>query len=38
MKVLAIDTSNEVLGVSLADDHVVLAEYMTNLKKITVSA
>ncbi|AEP00723.1 tRNA (adenosine(37)-N6)-threonylcarbamoyltransferase complex dimerization subunit type 1 TsaB [Weizmannia coagulans] len=33
MKVLAIDTSNEVLGVSLADDHVVLAEYMTNLKK-----
>ncbi|WP_018663933.1 tRNA (adenosine(37)-N6)-threonylcarbamoyltransferase complex dimerization subunit type 1 TsaB [Heyndrickxia acidiproducens] len=33
MKVLAIDTSNEVLGVSLIDGKKVLAEYMTNLKK-----
>ncbi|MGG3691808.1 tRNA (adenosine(37)-N6)-threonylcarbamoyltransferase complex dimerization subunit type 1 TsaB [Heyndrickxia ginsengihumi] len=33
MKVLAIDTSNAVLGVALTDGETVLGEYMTNLKK-----
>ncbi|GER67770.1 tRNA (adenosine(37)-N6)-threonylcarbamoyltransferase complex dimerization subunit type 1 TsaB [Weizmannia acidilactici] len=33
MNILAIDTSNEVLGVSLVNGNTVLAEYITNLKK-----
>lgn len=33
MKVLAIDTSNDVLGVALADETKVIGEYVTNLKK-----
>jgi tRNA threonylcarbamoyladenosine biosynthesis protein TsaB len=33
MKVLAIDTSNYVLGISIVDDEKVIAEYITNLKK-----
>lgn len=33
MKVLAIDTSNYVLGISLIDDEKVIGEYITNIKK-----
>jgi tRNA threonylcarbamoyladenosine biosynthesis protein TsaB len=33
MTVLAIDTSNYALGVALLEDHQVLGEYITNLKK-----
>jgi tRNA threonylcarbamoyladenosine biosynthesis protein TsaB len=33
MTILAIDTSNYVLGVALLEDNQVLGEYMTNLKK-----
>ncbi|WP_445506901.1 tRNA (adenosine(37)-N6)-threonylcarbamoyltransferase complex dimerization subunit type 1 TsaB [Niallia sp. 03190] len=33
MKVLAIDTSNFVLGISLLDNEKVVGEYITNLKK-----
>ncbi len=33
MKVLAIDTSNLVMGISVLDEGKVLAEYITNLKK-----
>jgi len=33
MTILAIDTSNNPLGVALLDDNQVLGEYMTNLKK-----
>lgn len=33
MKVLAIDTSNYVLGVSIIDDKAVIGEYITNIKK-----
>lgn len=33
MKILAIDTSNEVLGIALMNENVVIGEYITNLKK-----
>ncbi|MDW2879531.1 MULTISPECIES: tRNA (adenosine(37)-N6)-threonylcarbamoyltransferase complex dimerization subunit type 1 TsaB [Bacillaceae] len=33
MKVLAIDTSNYVLGIAVIDDEKVIGEYITNLKK-----
>ncbi|MGD6857928.1 tRNA (adenosine(37)-N6)-threonylcarbamoyltransferase complex dimerization subunit type 1 TsaB [Bacillus infantis] len=33
MKVLAIDTSNYVLGIAIIDDEKVIGEYITNLKK-----
>ena len=33
MKILAIDTSNFVLGISILDDGKVIGEYITNLKK-----
>lgn len=33
MTILAIDTSNEVLGVALVDETKVIGEYITNLKK-----
>lgn len=33
MKVLAIDTSNEVLGVGLVSESKVIGEYITNIKK-----
>jgi tRNA threonylcarbamoyladenosine biosynthesis protein TsaB len=33
MTVLAIDTSNQALGVALYDDEKIIGEYMTNLKK-----
>ncbi|GIN74781.1 tRNA (adenosine(37)-N6)-threonylcarbamoyltransferase complex dimerization subunit type 1 TsaB [Bacillus sp. J14TS2] len=33
MRILAIDTSNEVLGISLLDEVQVIGEYMTNMKK-----
>ena len=33
MKILAIDTSNYVLGISLIDQEKVIGEYITNLKK-----
>lgn len=33
MKILAIDTSNDVLGVGLVDETKVIGEYITNLKK-----
>ncbi len=33
MKILAIDTSNEVLGIALLNENVVIGEYITNLKK-----
>ncbi|MBS4175832.1 tRNA (adenosine(37)-N6)-threonylcarbamoyltransferase complex dimerization subunit type 1 TsaB [Bacillus sp. FJAT-49736] len=33
MKVLAIDTSNEVLGIALLEEGKVIGEYITNLKK-----
>lgn len=33
MKILAIDTSNYVLGISLCEDGKVIGEYITNLKK-----
>jgi tRNA threonylcarbamoyladenosine biosynthesis protein TsaB len=32
MKILAIDTSNNVLGISILDDEKVLGEYITNVK------
>lgn len=33
MKVLSLDTSNEVMGVAVCDDKVVLGEIVTNMKK-----
>ncbi|HBZ09785.1 MAG TPA: tRNA (adenosine(37)-N6)-threonylcarbamoyltransferase complex dimerization subunit type 1 TsaB [Bacillus bacterium] len=33
MRILAIDTSNDVLGVGLVDETKVIGEYITNLKK-----
>ncbi|GIN99292.1 tRNA (adenosine(37)-N6)-threonylcarbamoyltransferase complex dimerization subunit type 1 TsaB [Siminovitchia terrae] len=33
MKILAIDTSNDVLGIGLVDETKVIGEYITNLKK-----
>lgn len=36
MKVLAIDTSNQVLGIALLEEGKVIGEYITNLKKIIV--
>ncbi|WP_226671308.1 tRNA (adenosine(37)-N6)-threonylcarbamoyltransferase complex dimerization subunit type 1 TsaB [Metabacillus litoralis] len=33
MKALAIDTTNNVLGIALVDDNNVIGEYITNLKK-----
>ncbi|MDQ0273861.1 tRNA (adenosine(37)-N6)-threonylcarbamoyltransferase complex dimerization subunit type 1 TsaB [Cytobacillus purgationiresistens] len=33
MKILAIDTSNYVLGIALIDDEHVIGEYITNVKK-----
>ncbi|PLR76510.1 tRNA (adenosine(37)-N6)-threonylcarbamoyltransferase complex dimerization subunit type 1 TsaB [Bacillus sp. V3-13] len=33
MKVLAVDTSNYILGVALLDENKVIGEYITNLKK-----
>lgn len=33
MKVLAIDTSNQVLGIALLEEGKVIGEYITNLKK-----
>lgn len=33
MKILAIDTSNFVLGIALYEDGKVIGEYITNLKK-----
>ncbi|RST72817.1 tRNA (adenosine(37)-N6)-threonylcarbamoyltransferase complex dimerization subunit type 1 TsaB [Siminovitchia acidinfaciens] len=33
MKILAIDTSNDVLGIALVDETKVIGEYITNLKK-----
>ncbi|WP_188455044.1 tRNA (adenosine(37)-N6)-threonylcarbamoyltransferase complex dimerization subunit type 1 TsaB [Virgibacillus oceani] len=33
MKILAIDTSNQVLGVALLDDENIIGEFVTNLKK-----
>jgi tRNA threonylcarbamoyladenosine biosynthesis protein TsaB len=33
MTVLAIDTSNQALGVALYDENKVIGEYITNLKK-----
>lgn len=33
MRILAIDTSNEVLGIALLDEDQVIGEYMTNMKK-----
>jgi tRNA threonylcarbamoyladenosine biosynthesis protein TsaB len=33
MKILAIDTSNYVLGISILDEEKVVGEYITNLKK-----
>lgn len=33
MKLLAIDTSNEVLGIALLNENVIIGEYITNLKK-----
>lgn len=33
MKVLAIDTSNYPLGIAITDDHQVIGEYITNIKK-----
>ncbi|HWJ76666.1 MAG TPA: tRNA (adenosine(37)-N6)-threonylcarbamoyltransferase complex dimerization subunit type 1 TsaB [Niallia sp.] len=33
MKILAIDTSNFVMGISLMDDGKIIGEYITNLKK-----
>lgn len=33
MKVLAIDTSNSILGIALIDGNQVMGEYITNLKK-----
>lgn len=34
MKVLAIDTSNLVMGISVLDEGKVHGEYITNLKRI----
>lgn len=34
MKILAIDTSNFVLGVALYENGKVIGEYITNLKRI----
>lgn len=33
MTVLAIDTSNDCLGIALVDETKIIGEYMTNLKK-----
>ncbi|MEK3889624.1 tRNA (adenosine(37)-N6)-threonylcarbamoyltransferase complex dimerization subunit type 1 TsaB [Bacillus sp. FSL K6-3431] len=33
MKILAIDTSNEVLGIAMLSEKVIIGEYITNLKK-----
>lgn len=33
MKILAIDTSNYVLGISIIDENQVIGEYITNIKK-----
>lgn len=33
MKILAIDTSNEILGVALLDDDTIIGELVTNMKK-----
>ena len=33
MKALAIDTTNNVLGIALVDEDIVIGEYITNLKK-----